>query len=136
MFALDGPLVFKTKSGIIITIPKGVMTDFASIPKILDWVPWLDINGTSRLAGELHDGGYKLDKTKGKDFWDSILMEACLDLGMSSFQAKSYYYGVHFGGASSFAADQADPDYGSPRAHFVSKETYDAWVASGSQLYS
>lgn len=128
MWALDGPLIYKTNAGITITIPKGIISDLASIPKVLDWVPSLDINGPSRPAGLLHDAGYKIGREKGKDFWDDTLREALLSLGLSANTAGAYYYGVHWFGAKAWSTDGKNLNYGPPNvSNFVSKADFDAW---------
>jgi hypothetical protein len=135
LWSLDSALIYKTNAEITITIPKGVITDLASIPKILDWVPVLDINGTSRLAGVLHDALYKIGREKGKDFCDQTLREALISLGMGAKSAATYYYGVHWFGASAWSTDGKNLNYGPPAvSNFVSKEDFDAW--GGAPIYS
>lgn len=135
LWVFDGPLVFTYSDGKI-TIPKGATTDFASVPKALDWVPFLDRQGNSRLPGALHDGIYRLGQEKGKDFADGILKAACLDLGMTTWEAQTYYLGVHWFGKSSWAFDAAMPNYGDLSAKFEFRADYDAWMASGGTIYS
>jgi Protein of unknown function (DUF1353) len=132
LFALAAPLIYRTAAGLTIKLPTGLTTDFASIPKALDWIGFLDINGPSRLAGALHDGGYRLGQAKGKAFWDDILREACLDLGMNAFQAGTYYQAVHWFAGKAWTADAALPNAG---GKFVDEASYDAFMASGGSVF-
>src|SRR5450755_3258623 len=84
---LDSPLIWRD-SDITITIPAGIITDDASILKVLDWIPFLDRQGLSRLPGRGHDGCYSLGRSKGKDWADMMLERFCLAEGMNQFQAN------------------------------------------------
>ena len=136
LWALDGPLCFTPRKGPKITIPKGTITDLASVPRILDWVPFLDVDGDSRMPGVLHDGIYKLGRDRGKDFADNILYEACLDLGMANWQAGVYYKGVHWFGADGWREDGLDTNYGASSSNFDSYDDWTAYVAAGQTIYS
>ena len=113
-----------------ITIPAGYITDDASVPKFLDWVPFLDRQGLSRRPGILHDGIYGLGRERGKDFADGILRAACLSEGMSAFQAACYYQGVHLFGTSSWAGDNRVTS-----VDFVANIFYRTWLANGATIY-
>jgi hypothetical protein len=141
LFSFDGPLVYqfaaigKYPAGTF-TVPKGVTTDFASSPKVLEWVPFLDINGDSRLAGGGHDAAYRLGRERGKDFVDGLLYQMCIDCGLKKWQAGAYFKAVQWFGASAWDGDGKMANYGGAQAKFVAKADYDAWVAAGSPFYS
>jgi hypothetical protein len=42
-----------------ITVPIGFQTDLASIPRIIQWLPHMGVNGRSRRAAVLHDYLYR-----------------------------------------------------------------------------
>lgn len=138
LWAFSEPCVYTSRSQkCTITCPVGAITDFASTPKWLQWLPFLDTDGVSRLAAALHDTIYKLGRERGKDFADAILREACLDLGMSGFQAGAFYQGVHLCGTGAWAEDGANTAYGEPaRANFIDREHFETWQAGGATIYS
>lgn len=134
LWYLDGPLVWK--KGITITIPAFFISDDASIPKILDAIPFLDRQGRSRRPGLGHDGLYSLGREKGKEWCDRMLQAFCLAEGMTAFQAGCYYQGVHLFGASSWASDERAGVVGITSGDFFTDDAYKAWVAAGSTIYS
>lgn len=113
LIALDGrpdlwrygaPLVCDVGTEVI-TVPKGFITDMASIPHALDWVPNLDRDGLSRRPAALHDWLYGGDRTRGKDYADSTLREALLAEGMSAVGAYEYWFAVSKFGRSAWDGD-------------------------------
>lgn len=135
LFYLDGPLVYRD-GDLTITIPAGFITDDASVPKALDWVPFLDRQGLSRRPGLLHDGIYSLGRDKGKEWADRMLERACIAEGMTAWQARCYYLGVHLFGASSWAKDGAGGRIGADSGDFISLAYQQAWIAAGASIYS
>ncbi len=135
LFYLDGPLVYRD-GDLTITIPAGFITDDASVPKAVDWVPFLDRQGLSRRPGLLHDGIYSLGREKGKDWADGMLERACIAEGMSAWQARCYYLGVHMFGASSWAKDAAGGKVGADSGDFISAAYYQMYLAAGASIYS
>jgi hypothetical protein len=135
LWVFEEAMVYKYRE-VTITIPKGCTTDFASTPKALDWIPFLDIQGLSRLPGALHDGIYRLGRGKGKDFADNVLYDACLSVGLAKWQAAIYYQGVHLFGKGGWDEDAAMKEYGSASAKFAEKADYDAWHEAGEPFYS
>lgn len=101
------PLVFRYLEEDL-TVPVGFVTDLASIPRILDWIPGFSRDGVSRRAAVVHDALYNIDRSRGKTFADEILFKALLSEGADRLVARSIWAGVHFGGASSWAGDSAD----------------------------
>lgn len=133
---LDRSLVW-TQPGLVITIPKGFITDDASTPKLLDFIPFLDRQGLSRLPGLLHDGIYSLGRKMGKDFADGVLRQACLSEGMSAFQAACYYRAVHWFGDSSWEGDARHGTAACVQGgYFITSALYNRYIASGGSIYS
>ena len=93
---LLSPLVYTSSTGDIYIVPTGMITDLASIPKILR--PAIDRNGLSRPAAVLHDYLYLIGSLSRKQA-DHLFLEALLSCGVGSFVAKGMYWSVRaFGG--------------------------------------
>jgi hypothetical protein len=85
--------------GCIITVPKGFVTDLASIPRLP--VIYLLLNGVADEAGVVHDYLYStglVPRIKA----DQVLREACICSGVSSWKASLIYAGVRIGGGSHY----------------------------------
>lgn len=133
LIALDGrpdlwrygaPLVWDIGPEII-TVPKGFITDMASIPHALDWIPNLDRDGLSRRPAALHDWLYGGDRTRGKDYADSTLREALLAEGMSAVGAYEYWFAVSKFGRSAWSGDNTVLR----QEHFYTPDDFRAYVA-------
>ena len=137
LWALTTPLVWDD-GHFHIEIPKGFITDLASIPHVVDWIPFLDRTGASRRAGALHDGLYALGREKGKDFCDLLLNLALEAEGLKEWQARAYWYAVHYFGKSSWDADAREGVYGDKivSGDFVTAADYAAWIARGKTIFS
>lgn len=134
LWAVDSPLIYVGSMGTI-TVPKGVITDLASIPHIIDWIPFLDRTGVSRRAGALHDWAYMGLRAKGKDWCDSLLREALMSDGMGATQAGIYHKGVQWFGASAYAYDGERHPYATSPSNledcdFLTEEDWNAWLAT------
>ena len=93
---LLSPLVYTSIAGDIYIVPTGMITDLASIPKLLR--PAIDRNGLSRPAAVLHDYLYLIGSLSRKQS-DELFLEALLSCGVSSLVAKGMYWSVRaFGG--------------------------------------
>jgi hypothetical protein len=136
LWYLDGPLVWRCSRGPIITVPPGFISDDASIPKFLDWVPFLDRQGLSRRPGLAHDAIYSIGRSKGKAWADLMLEQFCIAEGMSAFGAGCIYQGVNLFGASSWAADAAVGKVGATSGDFINDDYYQAWIKAGASIYS
>lgn len=82
-------------SGMYITVPRGFVTDFASVPRIF-WIilpPW----GKYGKAAVLHDYLYQQGKFI-RLLCDSIFFEAMTVLGVPRWQKWLIYLGVRLGG--------------------------------------
>lgn len=83
-------------SGVKIIVPKGFVTDFATIPRIL-WSIFPPAGKHSK-ATVIHDYLYTLPKCS-RFLADSIFREAMYQSGVNIFQRVIMYYGVRiFGG--------------------------------------
>lgn len=126
---LDGPLVWTDGPSRII-IPAGFITDDASIPKFLDWVPCLDRQGLSRRPGLLHDGIYALGRSIGKEAADATLRNACRAEGMSAFCSGVIYEFVRFFGDAAWNKDANEASVA-----FIGEESAALKAAAGSTIY-
>lgn len=82
-----------------ITVPRWFLTDFASIPPILQGV--LKKNGNSKPAAVLHDALYKW-QIKPRIDCDRIFRAALLAYGVPARGARLYYLGVRAGGRATW----------------------------------
>lgn len=136
LWALVEPLVW-AEPGLTITIPKGFITDLASVPHVIDSIPFLDRTGKSRRAGAFHDGLYALGRGQGKDWCDNMLATALRADGLSPRQAQIYYWAVHYFGKSSWESDAREGIYGGiVSGDFETKDAYAAWIAGGASIFS
>ena len=87
-------------SGLIIQVPIGFETDFASVPKFLWFVlpPW----GIHGKAAVLHDFLYRRASGFGKDVADAIFYEAMTVLGVTWWRRYLMYLGVAYLGRSAY----------------------------------
>jgi hypothetical protein len=125
LWRFGAPLVW-TDHGEMITVPQGFITDMASIPHMIDWLPNLDRDGLSRRPAALHDWLYGGDRTRGKDWADNTLRAALKAEGMSNVGAFEYWYAVHKYGRSSWDGDNKDLR----QEHFYTSEDFKAYTAS------
>lgn len=80
---------------LVLTIPKGWVTDLASIPHMFQNI--MDVNGRSRQPALLHDWLYNVqDHTR--EFADEQLRRALILYGASEASARVYWLGVRAGG--------------------------------------
>jgi hypothetical protein len=122
LWAIEKAITYRTHAGDIITIPPGMQTDLASIPRLL-WT-FLPPDGPWAQIAVFHDLLYK---TKGSGIWifqrdgkpigspkpslsrstcysrkeaDELLREGMSDLGISGARRWAIYNGVRLGGAA------------------------------------
>lgn len=125
LWRFAAPLIWDTGSGLI-TVPQGFITDLASIPHIIDWLPNLDRTGLSRRPAALHDWLYGGDRTRGKPYADSTLRAALKAEGMSPLGAFEYWAAVHWFGRSSWDGD----DRVLRQEHFYTQADWEAYLAN------
>jgi len=107
-----------------ITVPRGFVTDLASIPEMLQSV--LKPNGPWALAACLHDLLYQkcpsdavypdtpaghLSGAVDKDFADLMFLRTMEATGVSDALARSFYDAVHLFGQSAYNDDNSDCHY-------------------------
>ena len=96
-----------------ITVPKGFVTDFASIPKPL-WSLGLSPYGQYSRAAVIHDYLYWTQGcTRAQS--DRLLVIAMKESSVSSFDEFVVYEGVDKGGAVAWTANGMERDAGLPR---------------------
>lgn len=95
-----------------LVIPRGYITDFASVPWLVQALPGFDVNGDSREAAVLHDFAYssqgRLAVTPQfggvgmlhltRNSCDQLLVGGLVASGYSRFAANTFYAGVRAGG--------------------------------------
>ena len=98
LYELVQPLTFKhgvNGGGVTVKVPKGFVTDFASIPKVF-W-PILPPSGKYTKAAVIHDYLYRLPGCS-RFLADSIFREVMAQLGVSFLKRCTMYYAVRFFG--------------------------------------
>lgn len=93
------PLVYKDNAGSYHTVQKGFITDLASIPKLAQLLPGMDVNGRSRRPAVLHDFNYCLQSLTRAQA-DNLLYESLLSEGVGAPLARIYWLAVHLFGWS------------------------------------
>lgn len=91
-------------SGQEILIPKGFVTDFASIPRWLWWI--VPPYGKYNKAAVVHDFLYKKQSGYSKIVADAIFYEAMESLGVPYFQRLLMYKAVSYFGKSAYNWEQ------------------------------
>lgn len=86
--------------GIIITVPKGFITDFATIPREVPGASTILARGN--LAATVHDYLYDITCPLNitRETADSILKEATIAQGCQDWVAELFYEGARIGGES------------------------------------
>lgn len=85
------------------TIPAGTITDFGSVPEVVDWIiP--SIETIADPAYIFHDYLYSehragLDRCKDRNEADHLLYEALLICGVAKWRARLIWAGVRMGGS-------------------------------------
>lgn len=88
---------------IIYTIPKGFVTNFASVPRILQSV--FQVFGKHGKAAVLHDYLYSFSAHVCKKKADLLFLEAMGVLGVDEFTKNSLYYAVKFFGDDAYEGE-------------------------------
>ncbi len=125
LWFFGAPLIWKAGDDTI-TVPKGFITDMASIPHAIDYLPNLDRTGLSRRPAALHDWLYGGDRTRGKDWADNTLRAALKAEGMSNIGAYEYWFAVHKFGQSSWDGDNKELR----QEHFYTLDDFHAYAAT------
>lgn len=132
LIAIDGrpdlwrygaPLIWDTDAETIV-VPKGFITDMASIPHFIDWLPNLDRTGLSRRPTALHDWLYGGDRTRGKAYADTTLRGALKLEGMSGLGCFEYWAAVSWFGHGAWANDNKDLR----EEHFFTKADWEDYL--------
>jgi len=99
LFRLEEPLVVTMHVGsghVKIVIPKGYLTDFASVPRIF-W-PIFPPTGPYSRAAIVHDWFYDNPTSCTRFFADSIFRELMTHLHVPAWKKVIMYYAVRVGG--------------------------------------
>ncbi len=90
-------------SGVVITVPKGFVTDFASIPQPF-WSAGLSPNGLYSKAAVVHDYLYWTQTCTRKQA-DNLLMIAMKESGVRATTRQLVYEGVDLGGERAWSSN-------------------------------
>ena len=98
---LLSPLIYRSDvADDTFVVPKGFVTDFASVPRIPLVFDWLGDRGN--LAATLHDRLYSKPHMVRRAMADRILLEALIVQGVPRLAALAIWLGVRIGGASHY----------------------------------
>lgn len=105
-------VIYITSNDSTITVPKGFVTDLASIPSVFRWLPGMSPTGSSRKAAVLHDYLYAIqDRSRAQA--DDLFLTALEACDVSWLVRRAMYVGVRAGGwvawNSRAKARDADP---------------------------
>lgn len=96
-FELVERLEYSTLAGgLTVAVPKGFITDFASVPRLL-WSVFPPMGRYSRAA-VIHDWLYSNSKTCSRFLADAIFRDAMKDLGVPMWRRVVMYYAVRICG--------------------------------------
>lgn len=95
----------KGGTGWYIYIPKGFITDFASIPKPLWSVVGAPAEGKHREAAVIHDALYRTFGLCTRPQADAVLYEGCRYSGCNWLHSWTIYLGVRSGGGASYKGE-------------------------------
>ena len=84
-----------------ITVPKGFVFDFASIPKLAWSIVGAPATGLHRFAAVVHDYIYSTQKYS-REICDKIFLEAMTVSGVVYWKRKTMYYAVRIGGSRAY----------------------------------
>jgi hypothetical protein len=88
-------LLYLAKNGARFMVPRGFITDLASIPRLLRWL--IDRDGESRQAAVFHDFLYCIHyQTRAEA--DALFLEALEACGVNRVTRYAMYLGVRSGG--------------------------------------
>lgn len=101
IWVLDSNFRYKSTllGGVIITVPQGFRTNFASVPR-LPFAYWL-FGGVANKAAVVHDHLYSTG-TISRAKADAVLREASKASGVSWFQRNSMWLGVRVAGSAHY----------------------------------
>ena len=107
----DGLFGFQVDNGPLITIPDGMMTDFASIPRIA-WRIIGPPTGYGRKANYgpaavVHDYCY-INKPFSRKACDQVMLAAMVELGVSRWRRKLMYYVLRMFGGKHYGRKETD----------------------------
>lgn len=88
-------------NGELVIIPKGFVTDMASIPKPLWWLLSPQYSGFVYPA-VVHDYMYRCPSNHTRYFADSVFYSSLLQENISNFTARKMYYAVRVFGGRTF----------------------------------
>lgn len=100
-------------SNYAIIVPRGFVTDFASVPRML-WSFGLSPYGRFSKAAVIHDYLYWAQGCT-REQADNLMMIAMKESGVGGVQAKLLHWGVRLGGKGAWAENRRDRDDQIPR---------------------
>ncbi len=105
-FVLIDPLIYEIKrTGQVVTVPAGFVTDFASVPWYARSV--INVLGRHSIPAIVHDYLYWEQRCTREEA-DAILKEAMAEYESSTFDQKVVYYAVTYGAGGAWNENAQD----------------------------
>lgn len=129
-WVLQEPLLYEhPKTGETVEIPRGFVTDLASVPRLF-WTAFPPC-GKYTSAAVLHDYLYWINSPKcDRKCADDILLLAMKEAGVDAFTSTSIYSAVRVGGQSSWDKNKESRESGDVRIipeELMNFGAYDSW---------
>lgn len=97
--------IYKTRSGELIHVPKGFLTDLASIPQVIQNV--IPVNGRHRGPSVLHDLGFVIQDRSFMQV-NKLFLEAMADSGVNLVLRYAMFSAVSTGGRLPWLRNKRD----------------------------
>jgi hypothetical protein len=119
VFVLTADLLYRIeRTGELITVPAGFVTDFASVPKYAQ--SFISVLGKHSVPAVVHDFLY-WEQTCTRQQADDILAEAMKEYDSPWYQISAVYWAVRAGAGSAWSENTEERKKGLPRV--LSKES-------------
>ena len=102
-----------------IRIPRGYVTDFASLPKFVEL--FYDVNGPSRQSAVLHDFLYSA-RWLSRKLTDTLFYDAMRQAKISRVQCSNFYWGVRLGGWAHWDWRASQLPVNAKEGHFIADD--------------
>ena len=108
LWELESPLIYESDLAGMITVPKGLYTDLASVPRVpLIYIAW---GNRAHRAAVVHDYLYRIDATPALSYslCNAVFREAMEATGASFKIRWPMWCGVFLGGWTSYHKKRVD----------------------------
>jgi hypothetical protein len=100
---------YSAKHALLIVVPEGFLTDFASVPRLP--LAYLTMGGRGKRAAVIHDWMYQCAPRWSRDLCDEVFAEALRASGYTAPVVWAMYQGVRVGGQSRYLEDPIEQEH-------------------------